>query len=133
MEAVDNKTCEIVGTSFFAFHGFKLDEVPKVDLGEEPMIEKPPVVESERIRPEDMTEADKAIAWLEDIEEKGIQRWQKVSIPPGSKCIIVVGHGVIVYIHITQRLLIRKRFQMVSTLKNNLSSLRLQSSFLVVA
>jgi GNAT superfamily N-acetyltransferase len=94
IKAVDNETGEIVGTSHFIFHGFELDDIPKRDLGEEPIMEKPQDIEAEQIKIEDFTEADHAIARMEDMEEKDMQHWQSILMPPGSKCIVVAGHGV---------------------------------------
>ena len=94
IKAVDDKTGEILGSSSFFFRNFDLKDIPKEDLGEEPDFPKPKVVQHKEIRQEELTEADKAIAKLEDMEGKDMEHWEGVLMPPGSKCLIIMGVSV---------------------------------------
>jgi GNAT superfamily N-acetyltransferase len=94
IKAVDDKTGEILGSSTFFFRNFDLKDIPKDGLGEEPGFPKPKDIEKNDNGQELLTEADKAIAKLEEMESKDMEYWENVLMPPDSKCLIIMGVSV---------------------------------------
>jgi GNAT superfamily N-acetyltransferase len=94
MKAVEDRTGEILGSCSFFFQGFDPKDIPKEEAGEEPDFPKPKKANKTGVRQQDLTEADRAIAKLEEMEGKDMDHWQEVLMPPGCKCLIIMGVSV---------------------------------------
>jgi GNAT superfamily N-acetyltransferase len=100
LKAVDNDTKKVMGCAKFVFHGFKPEHIPHFDPGEEipPTKQAGPEMKAPAEEKQPLTEkkkrANEMIARLEKMEDEDWEHWEKILMPPDSKCIIVAGLGV---------------------------------------
>jgi GNAT superfamily N-acetyltransferase len=100
IKAISNDTGDLLGACSFFFHGFESHEIPASNPGEldESLVKGNETPES---LPREMASVDEEkqkaidkINALDAMESKDMQRWQKILMPPGSKCIILTGFSV---------------------------------------
>jgi hypothetical protein len=93
-----NDDDEVMGSANFCFKGFEQDEIPNLDPGEDETIQTPAAAKAQQEESEPLSEekkrANTMIDRLEDMEGEDMEHWEKILMPPGSKCIIVTGLGV---------------------------------------
>jgi GNAT superfamily N-acetyltransferase len=102
--AVDAETGNVMGSCRYCFAGFKQEDIPWTDPGPVPDSEKrfeednaKRLVDSKAKEPIDPAKqrANEMIASLEAMEDKDMQHWQGILMPPGTKCIIITGFSVL--------------------------------------
>ncbi|KAF2402816.1 putative GNAT family acetyltransferase [Trichodelitschia bisporula] len=94
LKAVDSETKEIVGSISLCFYGFDPKDIPHSDPGEEPVLPERDAQQESDARTEADEEAQRAIVKIDEMEGADMQRWQKILMPEGSKCIIITGLSV---------------------------------------